>query len=288
MAKLQEMTLPGGNRALLLIALAAGLVAAILVVVVLSNSDDNSSSPAAGGTVPALVAAQGISPGTEITEDMVKVVDVPEDLRVSGAYAASEPVIGEVSKIAISQGEQITSNKIGIPVPDEGLQGVVPKGMRGVGVEVDEVTAVGGNLLPGDRVDVIMTQRVRTPGLAEGEYVLRTVTILQNVEVLSVAQEKQEPSAGQSPDAGEEGAVGASSTSGKIPDDPEEQPDAQTLTLALSPADALSVILAQEHAIRVWAVVRAFGDDEIVEIEPRDVLIVDDDESAFSDLFSGN
>ena len=276
MARIQEMTMPGGNRTLLLIALIAGAVAAVIVFVAVTNGGDDESgtTPVTGNAVPALVATQSIKAGQEITAEMVEVRQVPADLQVSGVFEDSEPVVGEVSKISIASGEQITRAKIGIPVPDKGLPGVVPAGMRGVAVEVDEVTAVGGNLLPGDRVDIIATTRIDgAPGLAEGQYILRTETLLQNVEVVAVAQEAQKPSAGTSTT---DEAEGGTTASGEIPDDVEEQPDAATLTLALSPEDTLLLISRQEYAIRIWAVVRAFGDDTIIEVAPTDVTIVDE------------
>jgi pilus assembly protein CpaB len=277
MARVQELTMPGGNRTLLLIALLAGAVAAVIVFVAVSNSEDSTdkATSVTGNTVPALVATQSIKAGQEITADMVAVKQVPSDLRITGAFDDSEPVVGEVSKIAIASGEQINSSKIGILVPDKGLPGVVSAGMRGVAVKVDEVTAVGGNLLPGDHVDIVITYRVDdAPGLADNQYILRTETILQNVEVISVAQEAQKPSAGASTTTGEEGSDPAY-TSGQIPDDVEEQPDADTLTLALSPADTNRLISSQEYAVRVWAVVRAFGDDTIVDVTPQDIILVE-------------
>ena len=159
-------------------------------------------------------------------------------------------------------------------MPDAGLAGVVPLGMRAVAISVDELTAVGGLLLPGDRVDVVATTQIDSaPGLAEGDHILRTETILQNVEILSVAQEAQKPAAGASET--EDGpAEDASYSSGQLPDDPDEQPSANTITVLLSPADALTIISFQEYALRIWAVERAFGDDAVVEIEPTEVVIV--------------
>ncbi len=276
MARTQEFKLANNNGLLLLLALVAGLVAAVIVFVVVSESGGDDSTPAAaGGTVPALVASQSISAGTRITEDMVKVVEVPESLVVSGVYDSADLVVGEVSTVAIGSGEQITRQKIGLLVPDQGLSGVVPVGMRAVSVEVDEVTAVGGNLLPGDHVDIVATIRIeRAPGLAEDEYILRSATILQDVEVLSVAQEAQKPAAqAVTTEDGSEGS--ASYTSGQLPDDIEEQPNAGTLTLALTPEQAIILISEQEHAVRVWAILRAFGDDSTTELEPYEVTIVE-------------
>lgn len=277
MARTRQLKLANTNGLLLLLALVAGLAAAVIVFIVVSESGgDGDSTPAVtDGTVPALVATQSISAGTLITEEMVKVVDVPESLLVSGAYDDAELVIGEVSTVSIGASEQITTSKIGLLVPDQGLSGVVALGMRAVSVEVDEVTAVGGNLLPGDHVDILVTTRIEAaPGLTEDEYILRTTTLLQDVEVLSVAQESQKPAAqAVTSEDGEEGS--ASYTSGQLPDDIEEQPKANTLTLSVTPEQAVILISEHEHAERVWAVLRAFGDDSIAEVEPYEVTIAE-------------
>lgn len=276
MARTQEMKLANGNGLLLVLAVVAGLMAAVIMFVVLSDSGGGDSTPATGSTVPALVASQSISAGTQITEDMIKVVDVPERLVVSGVYEDADLVIGEVSTVTIGAGEQITTLKVGQLVPDQGLSGVVAPGMRAVSVDVDEVTAVGGNLLPGDHIDIVVTARIENaPGLGEDEYILRTTTVLQDVEVLSVAQEAQKPAAqAATTDDGEAGS--ASYTSGQLPDNIEEQPRANTLTLSLTPEQAMILISEQEHAVRVWAVLRAFGDDSIAELAPYDVTIFEE------------
>ncbi len=276
MARLQEMAMAGGNRALLLLALIAGLIAAVIVFVVVSNSDDDGGTVAAE-TTPAVVAAEDISAGTEITAEMLKVVDVPTDLLVSGSLADTELVVGEAARIAIAEGEQVTSSKLGVPVPEKGLSGVIPIGMRGVAIEVSQVTAVGGLLLPGDRVDIVASFKVKkAPGLAENEYILRTQTILQDVEVLSVAQEAQKPAAQPNTEDGAE-TNNPSYSSGEIPEDPDQQPNAGTLTVALDPAQVQQLAWFQdaESVVRVWAVERAFGDKAISDVQPYDQVIVE-------------
>jgi pilus assembly protein CpaB len=276
MARVQQLTLAGHNRVLLMLAIAAGLVAAVLVfVAVNSGSDDSGDSPAvaSGDARQVLVASQSISAGTVITEEMLELRAVPEDLVLAGSFTETEPVVGEKAKIALAAGEQVTSAKVGLPVPEDGLSGVVPAGMRAVSIEVEEVTAVGGLLLPGDRVDIVAVIRLENaPGLAEDEFILRTETILQHVEVLSVAQEAQKPAAGASQTDGEENV---STTSGQLPEDVEQEPDANTITVALNPADALKVISFQEFAQNIYAVQRAFGDNAITEIPATEVVIVE-------------
>ena len=91
MARIQELTMARGNRALLLIALLAGLISAILVFVTLANSESEggtSNTPASASAV--VVARQDIAAGTEITGQMVEVKQVPDSLLVPGAFASTE------------------------------------------------------------------------------------------------------------------------------------------------------------------------------------------------------
>ncbi|MCH8815830.1 MAG: Flp pilus assembly protein CpaB [Chloroflexi bacterium] len=279
MAKLQGLTMnrSTGNRALLLIAIVAGLVAAVLVFLALQSSDDGGTALLTStdvATIDVVVASGDIAAGTKVTESMLEVVSFPLDLRIENAFAATGPVVGEVTNVAVAQGEQFTPNKIGLAVPDKGLSGVVPPGMRGVAVAVDEVTAVGGNLLPGDRVDILTAIRIKGgPGVGENQYILRTEVLVQDVEVLSVAQEAQKPVAQAAPAEDGQEPAAITYTSGAVPSDVDDQPNARTITVALSPAETQLVVSKQGYAEEVWAVLRAFGDEETIELEPLDVLI---------------
>lgn len=272
MARIQGLTLARGNRALLLLALAAGLVAAAVVFVVLNQSNDDGTSSLSGGASAVLVAAQNIPVGTQITSDMLKIEQVPENLVISGVFTDTQPVVGEASRVAIAKGEQITAAKIGVPVPDKGLSGVVPAGKRAVSLDVSEVTAVGGLLLPGDHVDIVAAYTIdNAPNLASNESLLRTETVLQNVEVLSVAQEAQKASAQANPQQGQDS--GSTYTSGQVPDNVQEQPHASTLTLALDPQQAQILISYQQRAEKVWAVLRPYG-DQTIQVVPVNEAIV--------------
>ncbi len=269
MIRLQQLTLPRGNRGLLLLALIAGLVAAVIVFVALNNSGSSSSSVVSGAVTPSLVATQEIAAGAKITADMVQVQQVPKALLVTGAFTDSQPVIGQVSRLAIAKGEQITNSKIGVPVPDKGLSGVVPAGMRGVSLTVSEVTAVGGLLLPGDHIDIVATYYVAdAPNLASNQSLLRTQTILQNVEVLSVAQESQLASA----QPGQQ-STGQSYTSGQLPSNVKQEPGASTLTVALDPQQTESLISYQQRSQKVWAILRPYGDTNTQDVPPNDAII---------------
>lgn len=258
MARIQQLALPRSNRGLLALAVVAGLVAALLAFVILSQggSDDavRTTAPEAR-TVKAVVAARNIPAGTEVTEEMLKVVEVPEDLLVRGAFATAAPLVGEITQVSIAQGEQITGAKIGPVVEGAGLSYVLPRGYRAIGVQVEELTAVGGHLLVGDHVDILATFQSRN---AEG--LTTVVTVLRDVEVLTVARQAQQPLAVSSEGEGD-AAAGDRLTSGQVPDDTTTAPDARTITVAVTPAEALLLAYVHQEAAKIWTVLRPAGED---------------------------
>lgn len=268
MAGIQDLTLAKNNRAMLLLALIAGLVAAAAMFVVLNSSSSNDNSGTSAGNAPVVVAAQDISAGTEITAAMLKAEKIQDSLVVSGAFTETTSVVGQASRITIAKGEQITPAKIGVPVPDKGLSGVVPTGRRAISLDVDQVTAVGGLLIPGNHVDIIAAFLVK----GDPNDTLRTQTILQNVEILSVGQEKQNASAGSSSDN-----ASSSYTSGEVPSDVKEQPSASTLTLSLDPqqAQVLASIQANTAVKKIFTALRAFGDQDVQDQLPNEVTVTD-------------
>jgi Flp pilus assembly protein CpaB len=217
-----------------------------------------------------VVAAEDIPPGTTIKAEMVTLAtDWPDSRQIAGVFTDPQDVVDLVTNYAIGENEPITQSKTGTPLngSKEGLGVIVPPGMRAVGVQVEEVTAVGGNLLPGDRVDVMA---VFETGGQEPTKIGRVV--LQNVEVLAVAQERQEPlPAGQ--DANRDGVPDAA-TSGHISEDAKAQPGATTLTLAVPLADSLKLALVQEDALNVYVTLRPAGDQDIADVGPIDVATV--------------
>lgn len=269
MARIQELALTRGNRGLLVLAIVAGLAAAVLVFVVLAqNGGDSGGSVApAAGTTKVVVAAQDIPAGSEVKEGMVKVVEVPQALAVKGAFTEVVPVVGEVTRVAIAQGEQVSPSKVGSLVEGKGLGSVVPMGKRALGIEVKEVTAVGGLLLPGDRVDILAAFE------GEGDKPTIVMTVLQNIEVLAVAQEAQKPAP-----AVDKSAAGGTTqdlaTSGQLPDDVETKPNAGTVTVAVDPQQAQILVGVQVKADRVWLALRPFGEETPATLPPTDMASI--------------
>jgi pilus assembly protein CpaB len=261
MARISEMTSSRGNRLLLGLALAAGAVAAVLVFVALSSGDDGGSTVSGGASTSVVVAAQDIDAGTVISSDMVKSVEMGEDALISGAITDSSVVVGEAARYKIYEGEQLATGKVGPENDTEGLSGVVPLGFRAFSVGVEEVRAVGGLLLPGNKVDVYISRTIENDQGNDQDDTVVSFLLLQDIEVLAVAQTAQETTAGPAADDG------TTVTTGQPPEDADEQPDAASVTLAVTPEQAGILVCAQSANSSgssgedsVWIALRGFGE----------------------------
>src|SRR3989304_6333077 len=182
----------------------AGVVRPLLPVLafgVLNGGDGGGKGGV--GDVKVVVAADTLPAGTRLTGDNLKVISVASSLQVEGAYSAISPLAGLVNRYPIAAGEQITLAKIGAQASErDGLSFIIPPGKRAMAVSVNQVSAVGGLLLPGARVDV-------TAGTTEVSGLGQRVTALfQNIEVLAVAQAAAESVPPPAPDATEAGQEG--------------------------------------------------------------------------------
>jgi pilus assembly protein CpaB len=259
------------NRALLLLGLFLGLVSAALVVVYLSSAGGDGGGEVSGGVVTPIVVANGdISAGTRITEEMLTVKEITADAVLVDAYRDTGDVVGQVARIPMVAGEQVIPTKVTatgaaiVDVENPPLAYVVPEGKRAVAVQVTSVIAASGLIRAGDYVDVILTVLVQggdNAGGAEGNTAVKDQiarTVLQNAQVLSVAQEV----ALTAVDDGAEGAPAVAEGS-------DANPEATTVTLAVSPVHG-EVLTAAEacgenFSGRLALALRGFGDSSSVE-----------------------
>jgi len=240
MARALEATAPEGRSGGMIIAAAVfAAIAAILLFVALQNRGDGGGSSSAVATTSVVVAKQNIAVNTRLTAEMLEVRSVPSDGALSGVYASTQGLIGLPARYPIQSGDQITTSKIGLQaITDEkDLALVLRPGKRAVAIEVSEMTSVGGLLLPGNFVDLIVVLDAGEEGLGDN----KAVTVLQNIEVLAVAQEAQEPV----PSAPEGTEGEAAGVSGQRPDQVERQPSARTVTVAVTPQEAQLLGLLQ-------------------------------------------
>jgi len=170
------------------VAIFLGLVAVMLIRTVLTGNRP-AGAQAASGMTPVVVAAAPIERGALLKPEMLKVASYSRDSVPPGAFSSIDQVIvaGQPPKVAMRElvlNEPVLGAKISGPGAKSNLAGFLAPGMRAVGLRSSDVAGVGGFVLPGDRVDVLVTRQVGT-----GEKLTSIVQVLaDNALVLGVDQ----------------------------------------------------------------------------------------------------
>jgi pilus assembly protein CpaB len=133
----------------------------------------------ASKTVEVVVAQHALQLGTRVTKDHVKLVKWPAETQVPGAFAKVEDVVDRGLIATVEQNEPLTAAKLAPLEAGAGLPPSIPPGMRAVSVKVNEVVGVAGFVVPGTRVDLMVTLTNRQ---AQDSV---TRVVVSNVQVLT-------------------------------------------------------------------------------------------------------
>ena len=249
----------GRNRLMIVAAIVFGLIFAVLLFTALQSRDGGSSSSSVVpiSTADTLVVTRDVEANTILTEDMLAIQAVPVEQALTGGYETVEAAVGLPVRFPLQAGEQVTDIKLALSTiqDEDDLALVLKPGERAFAVGASENSAVGGNLLPGNLVDVI--------AVFDGETADATVTrtVLQNIRVLAIAQEALEPVPVSAADA--EAEEGASGIQGQRSDEVARQPGARSVTLVVNPEEAqLLAALQSQGDVQIWLALRPVDDTE--------------------------
>ena len=131
-------------------------------------------------SLQAVVAAKPIPVGTIVTADHVRLVPWPARSPVPGSFTSIDGVVNRGAIVEISENEPITESRLAPLGSGGGLPPTIPEGMRAISVRTNEVVGVAGFVIPGTRVDVLVTLKQRSN---ESEPISRAV--VSNVQVLT-------------------------------------------------------------------------------------------------------
>ena len=131
-------------------------------------------------TTPILVAAADLDVGATVTRDDVKIVEWPANAVPAHAMTNPNELIGRGIVMPMIQNEPFLPMKLASKEGGAGLPPAITPGMRAVSVKVNEVIGVAGYVLPGTRVDVVVTM---SPTLQPQDSTSKV--ILTNVQVLA-------------------------------------------------------------------------------------------------------
>jgi pilus assembly protein CpaB len=136
--------------------------------------------------VQVLVASRELNPGIVVKSGDLrwqawpKASLAPSYMSQPALPKALDQAMGSTVRAHLDQGEPVTSSKL-IKADGSGLlAAMLTPGMRAISTKIDENTAAGGFILPGDRVDVVMTRK------RDGKSGYESETVLTNVRVLAI------------------------------------------------------------------------------------------------------
>lgn len=132
-----------------------------------------------------VVAAKPLRFGIPIRPDELKEIPWPTSDLPKGAFAKVSDLFKDnerrVALAAIEENEPVLTAKITGPGQKANLAAILEPGMKAITVRVDDVVGVAGFVLPGDRVDILLTRKNKdTEAFADN--------ILQNIRVLAIDQ----------------------------------------------------------------------------------------------------
>jgi pilus assembly protein CpaB len=141
-----------------------------------------------------LVAAVDLPAGTLIKETDVKWQVWPQD-GLTDAYAEKgkkevKDYVGSVVRQGLRVGEPILAGRV-VRIDEQGfLAAVLSPGMRAITIPITPASGVAGFAFPGDRVDVIVTQKITRAGPNNMGTIEHKVseTMLTDVRVLALDQ----------------------------------------------------------------------------------------------------
>jgi pilus assembly protein CpaB len=131
-------------------------------------------------TQKVVVASSDLDIGTEIGPNDVKLIEWPTNAVPANVFNRKEDVVGRGLIVPVIQNEPILPLKLASKEAGAGLPPLIPPGMRALSVRVNEVIGVAGYVLPGTRVDVVVTV---SPTDTRAD--MTSKVILTNVQVLA-------------------------------------------------------------------------------------------------------
>jgi pilus assembly protein CpaB len=151
------------------------------------------AAKAAPVAVKIALASRDLEVGTVLKDDDVKLADWPGAVPVGASTKPQEPV-GRGVTTTIYAKEPVIESRLAPKGAGGGLAAMIPTGMRAVAVRVNEVVGVAGFVVPGMRVDILISGN--SPGTNSNVGTL-TRTLLQNIEVLSAGQDFKKDAEGK-------------------------------------------------------------------------------------------
>jgi pilus assembly protein CpaB len=236
------------NRRLLTILLIAFVIAGFCAWLVYRLVGVRMAASKPMVTSQVVAAAKDIPLGAVITKADLTTITIAGSAP-KGTILKMDDAVGRGVISEIYQGEPILESRLAGIGSGGGLAPTIPQGMRACAVRVDEVVGVAGFVIPGSRVDVLVSGNA--PGPDANTQGVETQTLLQNIQVLSAGTDIQKDAEGK----------------------PQQ---VQVVNLLVTPEQAETLSLAS-NSLKIQLVLRNPLDTQTAKVAP----------TAMSNIFSG-
>lgn len=221
-----------------------GVGALFVARVWLPSGGGEQAAPQAVADKPVVVASTAVAYGVKLEAKHLMVARLPANAVPAGAFTTVEQVLAHdkgapVVLTPLSQREPVLAAKLSGPGARASVAAMIGPGMRAYTIRVSDVAGVGGHVLPGDRVDVLLTRDIDA-----SDDIARLVSdvVIQNVRMLGMN-------------------LNADPTSVKTESEP------KTATLEVSVADAQRLSVAADLGALSLALRRS-GASELAPVRP--------------------
>jgi pilus assembly protein CpaB len=172
----------------LAVALLLGLIAVLLVRSYVLSRGGHSAASSTANLTPVVVAALPIERGVVLKAPMLKVVSYPNNAVPQGAFKTVAELAGganaRTALRSMAANEPVMAEKLSGSGGKANLSVTLAPGMRAVSIKSDDVLGVGGFVLPGDRVDILLTRSIGNGPAAT----TMTQVLAENAQVVGVDQ----------------------------------------------------------------------------------------------------
>jgi len=141
---------------------------------------------------PVAVAALDLPAGTKIKKEFVTTAPYMKEGLPPQHFSDIESLVDRVTISPLRQNEPVLAFKLAPEdVKTGGVSAVVKKGKRAIAVKGDKVIGISGFILPGNKVDVLVT--LKNPSTKQET----TKTVLENVLVMATGTQIEETEGGK-------------------------------------------------------------------------------------------
>ena len=177
----------------LLLALVSGGAAAYLALAYLRDRTPRLMA-AEASHIQVAVAARDLPLGAVLGPADVRMIDWLGEAVPPGYVHAAQDAVGRGLITSVKTNEVLLETRLAARGAGGGLSVTIPDGQRAVSVRVDDVIGVAGFVLPGTRVDVVVTL---PPEPQLDQKLSLSQIVLQNMQVLAVGQIVQQDAQGK-------------------------------------------------------------------------------------------